>query len=109
MNKQGDGASTHQQERILSPVSSPPIAATFPLRVAHTLRLARIINSTEERKIRKCSVEQTVLAGEEGGLLTSASQLRVWSLLPPNGWLLTAGASVCFTTPFVTENAGRSY
>ena len=29
MNKQGDGASTHQQERILSPVSSPPIAATL--------------------------------------------------------------------------------
>jgi len=37
----GDGAAiTMQKESLLQP---PPIAATFPLRGAHTLRLARFI------------------------------------------------------------------
>ena len=39
--KIGDGAAiTMQKESLLQP---PPIAVTFPLRVAHTLRLARFI------------------------------------------------------------------
>ena len=87
MSKRRGRGSYYHAERILSSVSSPPIAATFPLRGAHTLRLARIINSTEERKIRKWVPSPDCL--EEWGRVG-------YSYVKPTVFLLTAKSLTVF-------------